>query len=746
MSPYLKAAQYEPKSPHEHVEGVSVILPLEGRSGFVFVLGYVSKKNPDNEVLLQLLSDHVHRLASSFGKDANAQHRFEQFLGALNETVSQTVRDGRFYIPIQNFHASVGIICEDRMFFSGTGELSALFLHRKPSQRYQVFNLFRGIQTEQALPTWEKPFAVVLDGDLEDGDVFCVSQKDLQRHISQDDLNSILTALPPKSATEKIRQYFAANEGLLLLIIKAESAISSVPESYAKPLSDVSIDSFVRGQDETSKMLADQKPDLLGFFKAHLFLFTKNLTERSRILSDLRRGEPRLKVFLKLLISISRAIWKTIRRTVKGILFAIATMVNKERRISFLQSVPTMKTTGKQILLQQAQKIRSLPPRTKHFAFLLIGLVVVLVVGLTLLSSMRTRSADQKQFDERVSTIQDIMDRAGGALIYKDENQARSLYQQATILIEQLPNEKPTHTETRSKLTKDIELAMNELRHVVTIPNPTLIAKIEAGTSGEQTGALPTGRQVRMIRSGSILYTADVHQVIWKIDLGTKKFESLAGGIVVSPEPIVDLSEEDGHLFALNTTNQIYDVDVKAGTVTPVSITNPSSGNMVALLAYAHRLYLLNRTQNNADAEILKFNKAGSGYGTGSSWISSKTEALTDPHGFTIDGSLYVLHGAGTVSRFQNGAEVGWQLGIVEPPATEATHLWTNTDSKFIYLLEPKTKRLIIYKKDTGGFVVQYTSEAFTELTDFSVDEKAETIYLLSGANIYAISAGHLKS
>ena len=41
--------------------------------------------------------------------------------------------------------------------------VTALFLHRTPSQRYQVFNLSRSIQTEQALPTWEKAFAVVLD-------------------------------------------------------------------------------------------------------------------------------------------------------------------------------------------------------------------------------------------------------------------------------------------------------------------------------------------------------------------------------------------------------------------------------------------------------------------------------------------------------------------------------------------------------------------------------------------------------
>ncbi|OGL61979.1 hypothetical protein A3C09_01470 [Candidatus Uhrbacteria bacterium RIFCSPHIGHO2_02_FULL_47_44] len=738
MVPYLKAAQYEPKSPNEHVEGLSVMLPLEGRSGYVFVLAYLGKKNPDNEVLLQLLSDHVHRLASSFGKDANAQHRFEQFLGALNETVSQTVRDGRFHIPIHFFHAAVGIICDDRMFLSGTGELSALFLHRKPTQRYQVFNLFRGIQTEQALPTWEKPFAVVLDGDLEDGDVFCVSQKDIQHQIPQDDLNSILTSLPPKSATEKIRQYFAANDGLLLLIIKAESSISSVPESYAKPLSDVSIDSFVRGQDETSKLLEDQKPDLIGFLKTHLNLLYKKLTERSRILSDLRRGEPRLKILLNITHSLSHNIWKTLRRTVKGLSFAAVTLVNKERRNAAWKSLPTLKTHLNQWARTCMHAYRALPVRTRRFAQIGLILVFVLGIGLTSLAQFRKTSEGQKQFTERVSLIQDTIDRAGGAMIYKDENQARSLYQQATTLIQQLPTDKPAQQETIEKLMKDIETAMNELRHVVTIPSPALVATIKTQTGEEQKG-------VKIIRSGSLLYVIDDHQAVWKINSPAKTIEAFSGGLIVSPTPILDASEDGGHIFALNTSDQLLDIDTKGGTVTPVSLTMPSTSQSISLLAYANRMYVLRRTADSQDAEILKSTKSGSAYSTGTSWISSKTKALTDPHAFTIDGSIYVLHGAGNISRFQNGAEVGWQLGIVEPSATEPTRIWTDGTSKFIYVLEPKTRRVIVYKKDTGAFVVQYTSETFTELTDFVVDETSQTIYLLSGANIYTISSGHLK-
>lgn len=737
MPHFLKAAQYEPKSPQEHLDGISFMLPLEGRNGYVFALAYLNKKNPDTGPLLNLLDDHAHRLANSFGKDANSQHRFEQFLGALNETIAQTVRDGKFYVPIQNFHAIVGIICEDRMFLSGTGELTALFLHRKPSQRYQVFNLFRGIQTEQALPTWEKTFAVVLDGDLTEGDAFCVSQKDLQRHIPQDDLNSILTALPPKSATEKIRQYFPANDGLLLLIVKAESAQSAVPESYAKPLSDVSIDSFVRGQDETTKLLEDQKPDVVGFLKNRIEQSTKKLTERSRLLTDLQKGEPRMKLLLKFARSGSISAWKTIRHSVRSIAFAIQGRVNKDQQPEIESSLEETPKRPKMSLKELIEKTRKTSRRTKQISGVLIALVLMLAVGLAFLSRTQAKSETNRTFQTQVVTIQDMMDRAGGAIIYKDENQARSLYQQATTLIAQLPKDTPQHVETINKLMHDIEISMNELRHVVTIPNPATVATLTNTDATSVSG-------IRLLSSQSKLFVIDEKQVLWQIDQ-TKKQATLfpATATPISPSSILDAEEEDGKFIILDKDQHVYSVDAKTGAASPVTLSN-LSGNAVALLPYAHRLYVLTHTPDNTDSQIFKFGRAGDGYGNGSSWIASKTQTLPDATAITVDGAMYVLRSNGSVVRFQNGAEVGWQIGAIDPPLQNPSRMWTNADSKFLYVLDPATKRLAIYKKDTGGFTTQYTSETFTDVRDFLVDEKAKTIYLLSGATIYSISAAHL--
>ena len=81
----------------------------------------------------------------------------------------------------------------------------------------------------------------------------------------------------------------------------------------------------------------------------------------------------------------------------------------------------------------------------------------------------------------------------------------------------------------------------------------------------------------------------------------------------------------------------------------------------------------------------------------------------------------------------------------MEPQITAATKIWTGTDSKFIYVLEPTTNKIVVFQKETGAFVVQYRSDAFNGLSDFLVDEKGYTIYLLAGPKLYSIAASHLE-
>lgn len=735
MNLFLKAAQYEPKTPNEHVEGVSLILPLEGRNGFVFAMAYIAKKHVNTEDLLLILSDQSHRLAESFGKDANAQHRFEQFLGALNETIAQAVREGRILLPINAFHASVGIICEGQMFLSGAGELAALFLHKKPSQRYQIFNLFRSIQTEQALPSWEKPFAVVLDGNLEPGDVFCVSNKDLQQAISTDDLHSTLITLPPKSAVEKIRQYFAHNDGMLLIILKMDNTEQFSLETVAKPRGNVSVDSMIRTQQETSHLLEDQKPQIGTYIWQKIRQIIRTYTSRSRILSDLSKSDSKFKVIWRVVKLIARATWKILKHGFKKIVFTILFVSKKEKRAEVVELILKHKRNLKQSLFDLLDRIKRLPKKTRISLFIAIGAFIILIIGLIFLSRSHSISTEQKRYEKQITKIEELIDQASGALIYKDENQARTLFKQAQDLLDSLPKNKPDRIKQSDKISSEIETAMNELRRVILVPNPAITADLDqiiAGISGTS-----------ILSIESELYVSGSDQQIYRLDRLQKKFTPLTKSQL--PSQIFDMSTNDSDLYIFDASRNVLQINKDTGDATTLSLAWDHQ-NWKDVIMYANRLYAIQSSSQDSENQIIRFNKSGETFGDGKTWISSRASTLSNAVSLMIDGSLYVLKEDGTVSRFENGSETGWTLEMIEPPLTNPTRIWTTTNSAHIYIIEPKTNRLVVFEKRTGRFVTQFKSDLFTDLKGVSVDEKDYTIYLLAGSKLYSIAASHLTS
>ena len=736
MQNEMKGATYEPKTPEEPIRGISLLLPVEERGGFVFLIASLKKENADTELLLQVLADQARRLADSFGKEANPQHRFEQFLGALNETLAGQVRDGRWAVPIEHLNALVGIATPSEMYLSGTGELIALFLHKKPSQRYQIFNLFRSLQTEQSLPTWEKAFAVVLDGDLHPGDVFCITDKDLQRNLPTDELNHILASLPPIGAVEKIRQYFAHTDSLLLTILKIteETTLpSSGRSSSVVPKSNLSVESFNATEDTTDRLLDDQRPSLMAVLKKIAYTLRPKSDTKSRLLGDLQSSGGTKELVRRMGRTFWRIVWIALKHATKQLSAGWHILKNTQERARVKKQIQLKQHRFKKSLESFLELFRHTSPSTRYLVGGIAIAVVVLVIGISTISKSQARAAQEEAYQSDLSAIEDLMERAAGAVIYKDENQARSLYVNAQTLIESLPTDTIQQEEKSQELKNDLQTALNEIRHLVTIPNPPLLADLETLTDGVFANAMT-------LASGNVLVTGSDGR-LYQYNKTEKRFDVIAHLETGSLSPVA-MSQEDGRTYVLGTDGQAYGVSFENQLLTPLTQKND---RWVDLEAYANRLYFLRPTTDSGEGQIVRFTRSGSSFDQETQWITSRTVSFDTATSLTIDGSVYVLMANGSVSRFTNGSEEGWGVGVVDPRITQATKIWTSAESRYLYVLESETERLIVFKKDSGEFVVQYRSDAFQGVTDFVVDEAGYTIYLLAGSKLYSIAPSHLE-
>ena len=139
------------------------LLPLPDRRGYLFALCDIRATGTHSRPVLSLLEEQLTRTAQTMEVTAHALHRFEQMVEAINEQLRHASESAGWTLPAASVHALLGLMTDTHLSVTGTGDLCALYLHRNDDQRYHVYNLFRGIQTEQSSPQWSKLFSVMLD-------------------------------------------------------------------------------------------------------------------------------------------------------------------------------------------------------------------------------------------------------------------------------------------------------------------------------------------------------------------------------------------------------------------------------------------------------------------------------------------------------------------------------------------------------------------------------------------------------
>ncbi|MFC1787844.1 hypothetical protein ACFLZY_01340 [Patescibacteria group bacterium] len=715
----LKAGQYQDLDKKSQFGGLVLLYPLEERGGFAFTLTFVDHKHLDQKRLFSVLQERLERLVGSFGKESNIQHRFEQFLSAVNEDFAAMVKDGEWSFPISNLHSIVGLATDNQMFLSGTGDLEALYTHKKPDQTYQVYNLFRSIQTEQALPTWEKTYAVVLDGDLHTGDVFIVANQELQRTLKNEDLLSIITKLPPSSACVKVRQHFDHNKNLSMILIKALNKETSTVDQ-AQQLSGVSIDKLNRTEKDTSTLLEDQK---LGFIP---IIFKKLKTWR-QTKPDQNQSPKNWLIRIKGILKFAWIIRKNLKK---------ATNLFKQKEKS-TKTIEEAVEKADESVKKIFRRLRQVPQTSKILAFAAIGVLIVFSVTVYIMSQSKAESVVVDSYQTKLTELEEVLSKADGAMIYRDEDQAREFYNQAWSLVDQLPTDPAgDNSQLKQDYLEKINNTLDELRHITKIPEPPLVADLAA--LAEKT----FGRS--LIKQENDLFILTNQKSAFKVNLSDKSLTRVLSENEQIGLPLKSAFDENFAVF-LDERPGIGKFDFETEKLINTNTAPDENIRWADVALYNSRLYVLEPSGGQSEGQIIRFNQSGDGFGAGTKWINSKTTDLSDAVSLSIDATIFVLKQNGEVIQFIKGAQVGYDVEKVDPEITAATDLWTDSESSFLYILEPSTKRLIIFKKETGKFLIQYQSKEFEGLKDFLVDEEKRLIYFLAGSKVYSISASFLE-
>lgn len=713
-----KIAEYCKKTP----SSATVILEdLQGQQGYLFAALSIDGHEKQAEQAMIIITDELKRSVNTFVA-AHGQHRFEQLLESINERLHKATLNDDWNLPANKVNGIIGVVSDENMHLTGVGEMSVVYLHKTENQRYQIYNLSHSIKSEQTNAEWTKLFAVLLDGDLHAGDVFCISDRSLQQDIPPEEFNAILANLPPQSSTSKIRQYFPIELDFLLLVMKVQS-IETEQTGPATLMND-SIAQFDSTTVKTQRILEDQKPRVLSFVSLLLKKFwgAEKLVLKSRSLRSLQR----------LIFSGVRVAFLLVIHLVKWFIDLVRDIAGDGRK----ERLGSVRRNIDLNLSSILGHFNTLPKTSKYLVLASVLLIFILISSVLFLSGAQTRQVEQENYSSSIIEIEALQEKASGALIYKDESQAREYLSQATTLILEIPHTTPEEQEIFDRLTAQNEVTLNELRHIITIPEPPLLGDISTVSEGLMTEVLVQGSNgVFVLASDTNAYR--LNKELKRFISGTTKADSVGVAKASSAENDLIYYLDDRPGLSL------YDAETQTYTATPIQPENEE--RWVDLYTYGGRVYILYPGGNKDESQILRVQTGGGKFSAPTNWIKAKSSDLTDAVSLAVDGTVFVLKQDGTIIRFTSGSEVGWDQKPVDPQLTAATDIWTDADSDYLYVLEPSTQRLVVFAKESGNFLVQYRSDMFVGLTDMLIDEAKKAIYLLAGGRVYQINATHIN-
>ena len=324
-------------------------------------------------------------------------------------------------------------------------------------------------------------------------------------------------------------------------------------------------------------------------------------------------------------------------------------------------------------------------------------------------------------YDEIRSTIEKM----SGENEYSPER-ARTSMAHALERIDGLDTSTEARKQAIEDLKKQIEETRKKLQRIINTQSPT---KIYALTDGIADGALRSpiiwkGNLVVADRAGSKLTVIKLSDKTAS-DIPMPEGKPEIAGIAPGKSSVI-VAFSDKTLAAVNTETK---------EVSNPSISSSADVITDAISYTANRIYIL-----DAQAQQIWRHQTGSGgFGAGTKYLQANAADLSNAVSLAIDSNVYVLKKDGSLVRFSNGGQDGFNLSVIDPVLKNGNQVWTDADASKIVIADAEGKRVVAFTKE-GLLYAQFTSPVFKGPTDVTVDLANET-YVVDGNAIYELSA-----
>ncbi len=711
-------------------------LPEEQALGKLVVVSTIAGTDRINLDVINLIQEEL-RTSYYQSLDTKPERAFEHALQQTNRRLHQVIVDGVGQW-IESANILVAACWRETLIISAVGSVHAFLLRH--GRIHDVIG-----PTDRPAVNPVRMFSHLVSGQLQTEDQLLICTPSLLDYFSLEKLRRTLIDGNPSAAVHQWETILLGAEqqtsvaAVVVQTLDAESLVATVSRpvaqsTLASSAPQVSMDQLIAKEQATARLLAPSIwPAIRDVFN-QLGIALNRLGRRLILRKPPRRRLQPGTLRPTAPINSSPAIWpRLIRSVVSGFQRLIGGLRDLRPRRTTIENTTTPMTMAPVLrrrrwsFNQLVIWFQHLSPRQQALAGLAVIMIVVLAA--TILPRVKTASTPTTPADINAS-ITDHLAKARAALLYNGQDTARQEVTAAQTLNDKLPKRRTQDKATRTANGQAIGQILSQLAKRTIFTNPTVVAQLAP--------IAPLARPQQIYLLGKKLITFDPDRSITVSASIDGAQPTVINNRLDTGAPLSGAISGIGTVIFTTDRQGFAELDLATGAWKPIDSAWPTAKPRIQSIAtYQNRVYAL----NIADQTIVRFNRSANSLGAGAKWLK-ETAVLSAARGLAVDGSIYVLQPDGLVEVYANGRRSAFTLTVIDPPLNNATRLWTDANSKNIYLVDPANQRVAVFSK-TGQLVDQYTSTAWSNLRDVAVNEKTKTAYVLSGTTITSFSLIH---
>jgi hypothetical protein len=672
--------------------------------GTLFLILQIDTEKSKAQKIAEILSEILKH--EYFKKEENIATNFEFALSRANQTMSALAEEGHIEW-LNKFHALIAVIYDNQIHLASAGKTLACLFRDK-----ETINIVEG-HSSQKSPSIMKTFVNIISGNLKNGDKLFFATPRVVDYFSWEKIKRITQKPNISEAKESFLSDISPEfEPMGFAIFKINE---KAPIFERKPSEQILRQSVQISPTLPKAPLLSQKPQQIlpeAYSTKISLIKTKEIVAKN--LKEIQN-------FTTSLFNRFKSSKKTFETPKTS---AVKFNLESGKKSAFFSNLIKFLKTASQSLLQ---KFQHLAPLSRILLIVALLFIIALVVNITRATISKKDKNLNTQLEKTLSLVQEKEKQASDALIYNDYKKAKKLLLEAKYLAEKDLLSSKKYKEQGESLLSKIESNLDKTDKIIRLKDITTIVNLEAAKIEASD----------IIALSGEIFVFDINKnTLYKFNKETNEFSQFAKNDKLKDVVLAAPNEAKNTILFLIKKFDLYELVIETKNLQALEISFPTGvTDFKDIQSYSERLYVLSPSSN----QLYRHQRTNSGYTQGSEWfLDTKNLDIKNAVSFTIDGSIYILKSNGKVLKFLNAEKEEFAMPELAIPVSNPTKIATDITNEFVYILEPKEKRLLVLDKK-GSLRNQYLSDEFANLKGIYADEKEKKMYLLTDKKLLEV-------